>query len=105
MTQPWPTPRSVKVVFSGLIQHSFGSTEQQVAMPPGGTVRDLLQLLFRKHGEAFQEALFVGAGNLVPNAIVLVDGRDIRHHNGLDLCLDSQLCVELLVLPPATGGG
>ncbi|MBI5533934.1 MAG: MoaD/ThiS family protein [Deltaproteobacteria bacterium] len=99
------TDCSIKVVYSGLLQQTFGLTEETIAIGAGSTARDLLLLLANKHGDWFREGMFVGQGQLVPNAIVLVDGRDIRHRRGMDTAIGAPRSVEILLLPPATGGG
>jgi hypothetical protein len=95
----------VQVIYSGLIQQTFGLTRESIPIDAQSTVRDLLLAVAQRHGEAMHEALFVGDGKLVPNAIVLLDGRDIRQRQGTRTLIGTAERLELLLLPPATGGG
>ena len=94
----------IEVLYSGLIQQTFGLTRDFLTVQASGTVRNLLLAIAELHGDGLREALFVGDG-LVPNAVVLLDGRDIRQGQGPETPIGMAARLELLLLPPATGGG
>jgi len=94
----------ISVLYSGILPLSIGVHEDRLTVPAGTTVRQLLDLLASRHGEPFREAMFV-VGDLVPNAIVIALGKEMRHGRGLDLPIEREGRVELILLPPASGGG
>ncbi len=102
---PIPAPRAVRVSYAGLIRHLVPVADETLSLPDGSTVRDLLVAIADRHGHDVREMLFVGSQQLVPNAIVLLDGTDITHLRGLDTVIDVAGVTQVLVMNPATGGG
>ncbi len=75
-----------------------GESELQVE---GGTVGEVLDALFERHGE-LRDRLSDGDGGLRRFVNVYVDGEDIRFTDGLDTPVaDGQ---EVQVLPAVAGG-
>jgi sulfur-carrier protein len=75
-----------------------GETEARV---DGGTVGEVLDALFARHGE-LRDRLSDGDGRLRRFVNVYVDGEDIRFGGGLDTPVaDGQ---EIQVLPAVAGG-
>ncbi len=99
------TPTTIQVSYAGLIRHVVPVADETVHVPRGSNVRDLLLAIVARHGNPVREMLFVGADQLVPNAIVLLDGTDVTHLQGLDTPLPAGGVTQVLVLNPATGGG
>lgn len=95
---------SISVLYSGILPLSIGTSEDRLTVPAGTSIRQLLDMLAQRHGEPFREAMFV-VGDLVPNAIVIALGKEMRHGRGLDLPIDREGRVEIILLPPASGGG
>ncbi len=96
---------SVRVVYSGLLRHVLSAPEETVSIPHGSTLRELLEVLAQRHGEPFREAMFVGVGQIVPNAIVLLDGVDAQQRGGLDTAIHGQTAAQVLLMTAACGGG
>jgi molybdopterin converting factor small subunit len=93
------------VTYSGPIRDALGISGEQVGHRAGETVRAVVHELERRHGATFGDALLAGAGQLVPNAIVLLDGRDIRHGDGLETRVERPGELVILLMPAAAGGG
>jgi molybdopterin converting factor small subunit len=93
----------VQILYSGLIQETLGLTREKVSVSAGATTLDVLRMISGQHRE-LGDSLFMGDGaSLVPNLIVLVDGRDIRQRKGTQTEAGHQ--IEIVLLPPSTGGG
>ena len=72
-----------------------------VETQPGQTVGDALRALVAKH-PALKPSIFDDAGALVGHVAVVLDGRDIRHLDGVDTPLGE--ATHLDVFPPVGGG-
>lgn len=95
----------VRVVYVGLVRNSLGINEEEVELPPGSCVRDLLSLLVERHGADLRHSLFSTSGELSPLAEVLIGDQSIEELNGLDTTVDVQSKVHILVLAHPMAGG
>ncbi|MDR2035674.1 MAG: MoaD family protein [Coriobacteriales bacterium] len=78
-----------------------GRKDEQLPAP--GTVGDLLRLLAKRYGKKVEEGLLAPGGlDLGPDAIVLVNGRNIAHLNMLDTPLTDTDAVTIF---PLVAGG
>lgn len=75
------------------------SEEERTAVPP--TVNDLLAVLAAEKGPAFENRVFPG-GKLSDTMIILVNGRNILHLNGVQTPLNPDDVVA--VFPMVAGG-
>ena len=73
--------------------------EQRSSVPP--TVNALLAVLAAEKGAAFEKRVFEG-GKLSDTIILLVNGRNIRHLNGVETALKPDDVVA--VFPMVAGG-
>lgn len=76
--------------------------EQEIVLPPGSTLRDLLKLLGEKCGEAFRKRIFTGNGEIRKDLRLLLNGRDIIFLAGLETALHDG--DRFSILPPLAGG-
>jgi molybdopterin converting factor small subunit len=94
---------TVKVRTIGLLRSLLGWSEQDVALPEGGTVADLLASLAKTYGQQVAPHFVEPeptAGH--PPLRVMVNGRDITVLGGRQAVLrDGD---EILVLTPIAGG-
>ncbi len=95
----------VRVVYMGLVRGSLGIPEEEVEVPAGSRVRDLLSLLVDRHGADFRNSLFRGNGELRPLTRVYIGEVGIEELNGLDTEVDAQSGVYILVASNPTQGG
>jgi molybdopterin converting factor small subunit len=65
---------TVRVLYFGLVRNFVKEAEEDISLPAGATVRELVEILCRKHGEALRDALFTVEGTLTANTILLLDG-------------------------------
>jgi MoaD family protein len=68
---------------------------------PPPTLREVLEVLSARYGTKFRNAVFAGE-ELSPLAILLVNGRDVRHTGGLDTPIHAE--DQLAVFPVVAGG-
>ncbi|MBC7130874.1 MoaD family protein [Candidatus Bathyarchaeota archaeon] len=75
----------VKVEYIGHIRQLIGSgKEDEVDLPEGACLADLLTLLADKYGENFRKAVYEpGGADVTPNFMVLVNGYLINQLNGV----------------------
>lgn len=64
-------------------------------------LRELLELLSRRYGTTFRDAVFEG-DELSPIAVILVNGRNVRHTGGLATPLHRD---DLVAVFPMVAGG
>ena len=95
MTDPKKDNINVQVLYFGLIRNVVARA----------TVRQLFDLLARKYGAGFRDAMFTAEGTLLANAIVLLDGKNILYANGLDTEIAPESSAHILLTMTAIGGG
>jgi molybdopterin synthase sulfur carrier subunit len=75
---------------------------EEVREVPPASIRELLDDLCASYGPQFREWVVDENGNLGGLSIVLVNGIDYRHLNGLDTILKEDDIVA--IFPPVAGG-
>jgi molybdopterin converting factor small subunit len=95
----------VHVSYLGLVRNVIGRQEEEIEVPLGTTVRELLGDLSRKHGDPFRQSVFKKTGELRAMAQVCVDDRDINDLRGFDTLLGNgeKVSVVVGVYPPEGG--
>lgn len=92
----------VRVKLHSLLRLKFDTGELEVILPPEeATVMGLIEKLSEQIGPGLKEELLNG-GEIGPGTIVLVNGRNILHLEGLETPLGEG---DLVVFfPPGAGG-
>ena len=96
---------TVRVLYFGLVRNVVKEAEEDVSLPAGSTVRDLIEILCRKHGEALRDALFTVEGTLTANTILLLDGTNVQYSRGLDTEIRADQALHVLLTTTALAGG
>jgi len=96
---------TVRVLYFGLVRNVVKEAEEDIPMPAGATVRELVEMLCRKHGEALRDALFTVEGTLTANTILLLDGTNIQYARGLDTEIGDDQALHVLLTTTALAGG
>lgn len=93
----------MRVRYFADIRKLTGREEEELATPPA-TVRALLLALGERHGPAFRARLFQGGDphRLSSTIILIVDGQNVVHLDGLDTRLDPAGVVA--IFPMVAGG-
>lgn len=104
-TKSAPNPTTIEVVYFGLVRNVVKQAEETVTIPAGSTVRELVEILCRKHGEALRDALFTADGTLVSSVMVLLDGTNVLYRKGLDTEIDGEQSMHVLLTTTAMAGG
>lgn len=101
------SPITVRLVYVGMIQRLLGRREEEMELPGGSTLRDLLARLSALYGPELRDQLLTGEGELMPTANLMVDGRNPMRGGGLEtrLCEEGATQVEIVVLGPPPMGG
>ena len=69
---------------------------------PAPTLRVLLNDLCKQYGTMFRKWVLTPEGELSEIAIVLVNGKDVRHTGKLETALSPE--DEIFIFPPVAGG-
>ena len=94
---------SIDITYTGLMRTAVQSGSERLHLPPGATLGELLEEVVRRHGAATRDFLFDDACDLLPHAIVLIDGarkRDTAASVGPE-----DATVRILVMSPMMVGG
>lgn len=75
---------------------------EEVRQIPPASIRELLDELCASYGEPFRQWILDENGNVGGLAIVLVNGLDYRHLDGLETALNTDDIVA--IFPPVAGG-
>ena len=96
---------TVRVLYFGLVRNVVKEAEENISLPAGSKVRDLVEILCRKHGDALRDALFTVEGTLTANTILLLDGTNIEYSRGLDTEIGDDQALHVLLTTTALAGG
>jgi molybdopterin converting factor small subunit len=96
---------TVRVLYFGLVRNVVKEAEEDISLPAGATVRELVEILCRKHGEALRDVLFTVEGTLTANTILLLDGTNIQYARGLDTEISDDQALHVLLTTTALAGG
>ncbi len=96
---------TIRVLYFGLVRNVVKEAEEDVTLPAGASVRELLNVLCERHGDPLRDALFTVEGTLIANAMILLDGANILYGNGLDTKIDDQRSLHVLLTTTAMAGG
>ena len=88
-------------LYATLRERAGGDRAVEVEWSPGCRVSSLLRALIEQR-PGLKDHVLDDAGKLVPYVSVFLDGRDIRHLDGLDTALDGE--TEVAIFPPVAGG-
>jgi molybdopterin converting factor small subunit len=95
----------IKIVYYGLIQTSVGKREEQLTLPAGAKVSQLVDTLAEKYGEGFKNNLLDVAGGLRANVTILLDNNNVSELEGLETEIKDVKEAALVVTIPQFGGG
>lgn len=95
----------VKVAYMGLVRNALGISNEEIDLPPGSRVSDLLAALEARHGETFRYSVFSSNGQLRTLVRVFIAERNIDDLDGLNTVLDTGGGVYILLLDHSLGGG
>lgn len=96
---------SVTVSYFGAIRTLVPRQDETVALCAGSTVRAVLEAIAARHGAAITEALIGPDGDLLPNTLLMLDGSNVLHRQGLETIVESGAALRVVLLPAFTGGG
>ncbi|MDP2728544.1 MAG: MoaD/ThiS family protein [Dehalococcoidia bacterium] len=95
----------VKVLYYGLIRTLMGTGTEEVELPKGATVGELIEALASHYGERFREHLMAKDGNVHRNVRIFVSDRDIGRAEGLNTRLNGEGQVTFVVTVSQMSGG
>jgi len=95
----------ITVNFYGITKDLVDKKKDELYLPEGATVRQLLELLSDRYGTGFKEKIFTSKGNLQQNVKIVIDGHMIDY-NRLDITLGEggERWMEMFIFPSIAGG-
>ena len=92
-----------------MIRNALGTKNEILDISNKTTVRSLFEQLVTRHGEAFRDKVLEvnasGTLSLVPEAVVMLNGRNISTLENLDTQLTGSTEIQIVVSSPAAIGG
>ncbi|MFN8455739.1 MAG: MoaD/ThiS family protein [Anaerolineae bacterium] len=99
----------VKILYFGLIRRYVPAGQEELELPEGSTVGDLVALLAKKHGTEFHEHLISqhqgSVPEILPHAFITLDGRNVTGLQGLDTLLPPDVDTHIVLVGPVVTGG
>ena len=96
---------TVSVQYFELIRDVVDLPDQALSLPRGADMRLLFEALTDQHGPALGEAMLGPDNGPLPNAVILLDGGNILHRQGMETPLADGSQVRMMLMPPFIGGG
>lgn len=96
---------TIRVLYFGPSRQAVPVPEETVTLPAGATVGDLFDELTERHGQPFRDSVLWVDGNPLPNATIIVDGRNIQHLRGMQTPLERDSATHIVLLTASVGGG
>lgn len=94
----------ISVEYLGHIRNVTGSQRnEEIELQEDSTIKDLLVILSKKHGEPFKKAVYEAGGTDVkPNFMATVNGHLLNQLKGIETKLDNG---DHVILMPVVSGG
>ncbi|HLC25152.1 MAG TPA: MoaD/ThiS family protein [bacterium] len=96
---------ALKIHYLGLVRAAAGCDDEEVPLPPGGTVKDLLETLAQRYGQKFFRSLVNSRGELHNGVRILLGQTDLPANQALNTSLNESSEVTFLVLARPMAGG
>jgi molybdopterin synthase sulfur carrier subunit len=91
----------LKIRFYATLRDKVGQKEVELPFATHQTVGDILHALVKRNPE-LNEDIWNADGSLAEHVVVILDGRDIRHLDGVNTPLSEDDWLD--VFPPVGGG-
>jgi molybdopterin synthase sulfur carrier subunit len=91
----------LKIKFFSLIKFDLKKDEVDYQLSESKSVKEIMKLLDQEFDNYFSRKLLEN-GELKSGTIVLLNGRNIRHLQGLDTLVENK--DEITIFPPSGGG-
>jgi len=91
----------LKIKFFSLIKFDLNKDEVDYQLSGSKSVKEIIKLLDQEFANYFNRKLLKD-GELKSGTIILLNGRNIRHLQGLDTLVENK--DEITIFPPSGGG-
>ena len=96
---------TVRVRYFGLARNAVGRDEEDLQLPRGSSVRDLMTHLASKNGDGFRASVMTTDGRLRYTSQVLIGDTAVQDLNGMDTPLVEGTPVTIMIIVYPTDGG
>lgn len=86
--------------YTAQLKMALGLDAEEIEVPPGGSLQDLLQQLRQRHPQEVEQYVFSAQGELLPGVLLCLDEK----HAGRDLSVSLQEGEEVTLLSVVSGG-
>ena len=67
----------VKIQYTTQLKAAIGFSEEEIQMPDGSTISDVIELLAHKHAEAFRQLVLDTSGQIYPSILLCVNDEQV----------------------------
>ena len=94
----------VTVRFFGPVRTIAGKKEQVLDMPPGGTIRDLINELKRTNRPEFERYVVIEGNTVNPVLMVSLNGEGLDDIDDIEMKLPDESVLDVMLVAPIVGG-
>ena len=95
----------IEIHYLGLTQDLLKLPGEKLELPSAVTICELFSILDRRHNNLVIESVIAANGDPLPNALILLNGSNILHQQGMETQIIENCKVQILLLPGFIGGG
>lgn len=92
----------VTIRYLSVIREITGTREEVIEIENGATIEDILKILSKKYGKAFNRMIRSGRDIRGLQIIYFIDGKNIANLDGFKTPVQNES--ELVIIPPVAGG-
>ena len=92
----------VTIRYLSVIREITGPRDEVIEVDNGATVEDVLKMLSKKYGKAFDRRIRSGRDIRGLQIIYFIDGKNIANLDGFKTAVNDES--ELVIIPPVAGG-
>jgi MoaD family protein len=92
----------VTIRYLSVIREITGTREEVIEIENGATIEDILNILSKKYGKAFNRMIRSGRDIRGLQIIYFIDGKNITNLDGFKTLVQNES--ELVIIPPVAGG-
>ena len=94
----------VKIRFFGPVRSLVGKKEQVLEMPPGSTIRELLDKLKKTNKPDFERYVVIQGNTVNPVLLVSLNGESLDELNNIETKLPNESVLDVMLVAPIVGG-
>ena len=90
----------IKVKYTAQLKRAVGRGDEVVDLKENSFIKDLLNLLFQKEKEAFEDMVFSAEGVFLESVLIILNGQQMAYDSS-EMLKEND---ELVIMSPIAGG-